>query len=326
MRKQTVTFAVFFSLCALTPLVVLSDGIEQLQKRAESGNAAAQLEIGWMYQHGYYVPQSDSEAFKWYHKAALQELASAQSNLGLMYMVGRGVQRNTSKALNWFMQASRKGHSLAQYNLGLAYANGDGVNQDYKIALDWFLKAAENVKPEQQSEAEGIYQVSDSLPWATHSRYDQVDQGRLAAQNQLGFMYQTALGVEQDYTQALKWYRKAAERDYQIAQRNLANMYQNGYGVAQDLSESLKWFRRAAENGDTQAQNHLGTIYTMGTGVTKDFVQACLWFNLSAAAGDDFGIKGRDFLMQNMSPEQISECQQLALESIEKMRNGLAQN
>ncbi len=138
-------------------------------------------------------------------------------------------------------------------------------------------------------------------------------------------MYHTGLGVEQDYAEALKWYREAADQGYAAAQRNLANMYQNGYGVPQDFDESLKWFRRAAVRGDIQAQNHLGTLYTNGTGVERDFVQACLWFNLSAVAGNDYGIKSRDQLMKHLSPEQISECQQLTLETLERTQNRLAQ-
>jgi len=125
-------------------------------------------------------------------------------------------------------------------------------------------------------------------------------------------MYNLGVGVEQDYREALKWYRKAADQGYAKAQRNLANMYHTGHGVPQDIAEGLKWFRRAAKQEDTQAQNQLGTIFAMGTGVPKDIVQACQWFTLSAAAGDEIGVKNRDYLMKYMSPEQIAESQNLA--------------
>ena len=35
-------------------------------------------------------------------------------------------------------------------------------------------------------------------------------------------------------------------------------MYANGEGVAQDYEEAVKWYRLAAEQGDTQAQSGLG--------------------------------------------------------------------
>ncbi len=40
--------------------------------------------------------------------------------------------------------------------------------------------------------------------------------GDLAAQNDLGWMYQNGKGVPQDDVKAIEWYRKAAEGDYAI--------------------------------------------------------------------------------------------------------------
>jgi TPR repeat protein len=36
----------------------------------------------------------------------------------------------------------------------------------------------------------------------------------------------------------VRWYRKAAEQNYNIAQHNLGMMYQNGHNVAQDYAEA----------------------------------------------------------------------------------------
>ena len=38
------------------------------------------------------------------------------------------------------------------------------------------------------------------------------DQGNAGAQNNLGFMYRFSVGVPQDYAEAVRWYRKAAEQ------------------------------------------------------------------------------------------------------------------
>jgi len=65
------------------------------------------------------------------------------------------------------------------------------------------------------------------------------------AQNNLGVMYQNGRGVRQDDSQAVRWYRKAAEQGYASAQNNLGLMYVNGEGVPQ----AVKWFRKAAEQG-----------------------------------------------------------------------------
>ena len=70
-------------------------------------------------------------------------------------------------------------------------------------------------------------------------------------------MYQTGEGVRQDYSEAVRWYRKAAEQGIVEAQFNLGVMYYNGYGVKQDKSEALRWIRMAARQGFIQAQSAL---------------------------------------------------------------------
>jgi len=290
---------------------------DSLREKAESGNAIAQLELGWRYQNGVELPQDDSSAIHWYQKAAEQGLASAQCNLGMMHMEGRGTPANQQLALEWLRSAARKGHTLAIYNIGLAHLNGDGVPQDLDEAVKWFRRAATDKEPARVSEAGGIYQQSDSVPWASHDRRRNINQGKLAAQNQLGLMYALGQGVEQDLEEALKWYRRAAEQDYPIAQRNLAAIYQKGQGAPQDPDESLKWFRRAAEGGDIQAQNHLGLAYATGNGIAQDLVEAFKWFTLTASRGDPYGTESRRTIMGHLTPEQIAQGEQLARESLE---------
>ncbi len=49
-------------------------------------------------------------------------------------------------------------------------------------------------------------------------------------------------GVPQDYAEAGKWYRKAAEQGDADSQLNLGMMYQNGFGVQKDQREAAKWY------------------------------------------------------------------------------------
>ena len=48
-------------------------------------------------------------------------------------------------------------------------------------------------------------------------------------------------------------------------------MYQTGKNVTQDYKEAVKWYRMAAEQGDAQAQNSLGVMYANGEGVIQDY-------------------------------------------------------
>ena len=70
-------------------------------------------------------------------------------------------------------------------------------------------------------------------------------------------MYNKGRGVPQNYKEAIKWYRLAAEQGFAPAQYNLGAMYFEGLGVPQDHKEAEKWFRRSAEQGIARAQEAL---------------------------------------------------------------------
>jgi uncharacterized protein len=73
---------------------------------AEQGNADAQLNMGFMYDNGYGVPQDYKKAITWYRRAAEQDNKRAQYNLGLMYDMGYGVPQNKVQAHMWYDIAS----------------------------------------------------------------------------------------------------------------------------------------------------------------------------------------------------------------------------
>jgi hypothetical protein len=75
------------------------------------------------------------------------------------------------------------------------------------------------------------------------------------AQYNLGEMYKDGRGVPQDYAEAARWYRKAADQGIDWAQYNLGELYKDGRGVPQDYAEAARWFRKAADQGHADAQN-----------------------------------------------------------------------
>ena len=79
--------------------------VQRLIQSARTGDAAAQAQLGFDYQNGIVVVQSDTEAFKWYRRAADQGFAVAQSNLGVMYASGRGVSKDLTEAYMWYALA-----------------------------------------------------------------------------------------------------------------------------------------------------------------------------------------------------------------------------
>ena len=113
------------------------------------------------------------------------------------------------------------------------------------------------------------------------------EQGFADAQCNLGFMCSHGQGMQQDYAVAVKWYRRAAEQGHLDAQCNMGLMYSNGLGAKLDYAEAVKWYRRAAKQGNAEAQYELGIMYAKGRGVQQDFCEAALWFEKAAIQGHD---------------------------------------
>ena len=59
----------------------------------------------------------NSEAIKWYRRAAEQDILPAMNNLGVIYATGQGVKRNETEAIKWYRKAAQKGDQTAIRNL-----------------------------------------------------------------------------------------------------------------------------------------------------------------------------------------------------------------
>jgi len=88
----------------------------------------------------------------------------------------------------------------------------------------------------------------------------------------------TSRGVRQDYREAIKWFRLAAEQDNSEAQYELAIMYLFGIGVRQNYFEATNLLKLAAIKNYGSAQVQLGAMYEEGLGVQRDLHVAKEWY------------------------------------------------
>jgi uncharacterized protein len=61
--------------------------------------------------------------------------------------------------------------------------------------------------------------------------------------------------------------------------------HQHGWSVAQDYTEALRWFRLAAEQGLPKALHMVGAYYEHGRGVSADMNEANCWYRRATIAG-----------------------------------------
>ena len=84
------------------------------------------------------------------------------------------------------------------------------------------------------------------------------------AQNLLGIFYLDGTGVQQNYSQALYWFEKAAIQNDPDAQYNLGRLYYEGKGVPQDYAQAHYWLKKAADQHPWLADDYLFRLEEAG--------------------------------------------------------------
>jgi TPR repeat protein len=140
------------------------------------------------------------------------------------------------------------------------------------------------------------------------------DRGFAGAQNNLAVMYEEGEGVPRDEAEAARWYRMAAEQGNGYARHSLGRMYMEGRGVSQDYARAAHWIRLSADQGHRGAFGDMGTLYWKGWGVEKNDVMAYLWFKRAALHGDEESARLLGVVSAAMTPASIAEAERLVQE------------
>lgn len=143
-------------------------------------------------------------------------------------------------------------------------------------------------------------------------------QGDADAQVQLGDMYKDGQGVEQNYTEAMKWFKLAADQGDTDAQFSIGLLYFMGEGLQQNYALAAQWFQKAADQGHIDAMVNTGGTYKDGKGVAKDKVKAFAYWTAALTLNDDkdanFNMLG---ILPEMTVEEIRDARQQAKEILD---------
>ena len=160
---------VWLAIPAYAGAETIDESLRTLMKQAESGDAKANYDLGYVYEKGVAGIEKDmSEAIRLYTLSAEAGYAPAQNYLGFCYYRGDGVDRDAEKALFWIQKAADQGDAKGFNNLGWLLLEGDGVVHDAQKAAYWFGRAAEVGLPTAQCQLADLYKsgvgvVKDSL-------------------------------------------------------------------------------------------------------------------------------------------------------------------
>jgi len=208
--------------------------LEITKLAAEQGDVEAQFDFGFFY-------STDTEAAKWYCKAAERGHNNAQHNLGVLYDRGRGVPQSDDEAAKWYHKAVRNGRFPSLQFIGHDIVEVPPPKNDYLGMKAMYLSSRGDFA-ERVSAAEAI------------KRFHKVaEHGNADAQYLLGLAY----ALSENYVEAASWYRKAAEHGDMDAQSALGVMHSKGQGVTNNDTEAEKWRLKAASRRYEDAKKAL---------------------------------------------------------------------
>ncbi|CEP16865.1 hypothetical protein [Parasitella parasitica] len=198
--------------------------VQFFKKAASLGHPGSMYRLGLAYMNGEIgVSKNSKEAVKWLNlsvEAATPEYPDAIYELALLYISGIPnvifVDLEYSVAL--LNQAAELGHSAAAFKLGECYEYGKlNVQPDSALSIHYYTIAAELGNKDACFALTAWYLVGSPsvLPQSDENAYvwakRAADMGLPKAEYAVGYFSEVGIGCQKDPTQAIEWYRKAAE-------------------------------------------------------------------------------------------------------------------
>ena len=211
--------------------------LELYKKSAEGEFHWAQVNLGHFYRDGRAVEKNLEIAVDWYQKAANQgndHAIQAIKELSVEICQIADKYRDKSdyaRALELYKRSAEGGYHWAQSNLGYFYRDGLGVDKNLEEAVKWYRKADSQNNPDAKVNVNKYEKLRQICEEADGYR----DAG--------------------DYVKALELYKQSA--DYHWSQANLGDFYREGHGVDKNFEEAIKWYKKAADQGNTHVNYYI---------------------------------------------------------------------
>ena len=189
------------------------------------------------------------------------------------------------------MGAAKRQFTLKSYQELKALVRSRGIKSEWQYR-DWFYSNEspndiplhpERVYSSEWEGAQKFFRISAREESLIHDR-DLAERGSIQSQYKLALRYHTGDGVEQNLTEAIEWYKKAAARGHAEAQYTLAVRYYEGDGVEKNSWKAFKWYKLAAWQGHIEAQYSLAYMYKEEW-YERNLLAAFKWYRRAAAQG-----------------------------------------
>lgn len=113
-----------------------------------------------------------------------------------------------------------------------------------------------------------------------------VAQGNGDAMFYIGQMYENGEGKPQNFSNAIRWYRRAAAQEHAEAYFRVGQMFENSVGVPRDFGAAFDAYSAAADLGHQEAELKMAEFYARGLGTYPDVAHAAGLLGEAAQAGN----------------------------------------
>lgn len=224
------------------------------QKEADEGDAFSQCSLGLFFENGIGVEKSIESALKYYQMSADQNCANGLFCLAECFAEGKGVQTSSDKAIHYYKLAADQGYILAQSTLA-GYLIKNKINPT--LAVRYFKSVIQSGEKELK-----ILSYCES---------------------HLARCFESGIGVKQSITNALYYYKKAAEHGEFFSQSRLGEAYRNGeLGLKKSIEKAFFWHLEAAKQGSAINLEIIGRFYEKGEGVAQSPEKAFEYYQSAA--------------------------------------------
>lgn len=267
----------------------LTEAFEQYKIAAEAGLPEALYNVGRYYKYAVGMPENSEEAMNHFNKAAEAGNAAGLVEIALAYETEyAGFEYDPAKMFEYMSKAAEQGYPFAMYKLGMYYYYGV-IETDVAKAKEWFEKAYEAGYPYAAIMLGDFYlyniEGNEESEYAKAFEYYQYAAERNIVSEGIGVCYEYGFGVEENETEAFKYYTLAADNNYTAAKYRLGLCYKYGRGTSINLVDAYRWLSDAANNENIYATYEAGMLLIEGEGVAKDEEQGAKML-LKAAEAD----------------------------------------
>ncbi len=206
---------------------------DELERRADNGDADAQYRIGVYLYNTAPVPMNRKIAEHWFTLAVRQGSGAAAYSLArLVAPTSQSTSEDQAKAAKFFERSLELGYPVAQYSKAAGYERGNGRERNLSEAYRWYLKAAEQNYPEAQMALANLYATGRGVArdeakanklyqQATETYLEAALKGDGLAQNMLAVIYEVGLGTVKNTTLAGEWFAKSSASKKSAIQREI---------------------------------------------------------------------------------------------------------